>query len=124
MEGKHEIPKRAADQEETNDSQSNIKRHLKQNESPAKKQKTDKICPICDSKFKRKADCERHIKSVHEGVRPFQCSECNLSFPYSGNLSRHFRSIHEDEKKFKCDKCDYQSARLYQIKNHKKNIHD
>ena len=79
---------------------------------------------FCDSKFKTKRDCERHIKFVHEGLKPFQCSKCTLSFKTSGDLNRHFRSKHEDEKKFKCDECPYQTARHYQLKNHKKKIHD
>ena len=81
-------------------------------------------CKFCDSNFKRKADCDRHIKTVHDKVKPFQCSKCTLSFKTSGDLNRHFRSKHEDEKKFKCDECPYQTARHYQLKNHKKNIHD
>ena len=54
---------------------------MKQNESPAKKQKTDQICPTCNKLFGNKYSLNMHIATVHEKSKQFVCDSCSKSFP-------------------------------------------
>lgn len=37
-------------------------------------------CELCDSKFRRKSDKNRHVRVVHEKSRPFVCPVCEKTF--------------------------------------------
>ena len=39
-----------------------------------------------------------HIQRVHEGKRPYLCTQCGTSFGTNGNLKQHIASIHEEKK--------------------------
>jgi uncharacterized Zn-finger protein len=35
----------------------------------------------------------KHVESVHEGKKPFQCNICVASFSQKGHMNRHFESV-------------------------------
>ena len=43
-------------------------------------------CEICDAIFKDKWILKRHIASVHEGKKPFECEICDKRFPLNNVL--------------------------------------
>ena len=42
-----------------------------------------------------KKSLKRHINSVHENNRPFQCTKCESNFTENGALLRHIRKVHD-----------------------------
>ena len=51
-----------------------------------------KICKICNSKFKRQGDLNRHYK-VHF-PKLYICIYCDKQFTFNCNLLRHIRTLH------------------------------
>jgi len=41
---------------------------------------------------------KKHIQTVHEGHRDYECDSCGKSFSESGNLKRHIHTVHEGHK--------------------------
>ena len=54
-------------------------------------------CQVCTSLFNRKDSLNEHIKSVHQGEKPYPCTECGKDFSHRGNLRQHIKSIHQGE---------------------------
>ena len=48
------------------------------------------------------AEKEKNI-TVHEGKNAFQCEVCDKRFSQNSTMNRHIASIHEGIKAFKCD---------------------
>ena len=55
-------------------------------------------CDLCDARFTRRGDLERHIKVVHNKDRPFKCSKCHRTFGDKKNLRWHLSN--HDRKLF------------------------
>lgn len=62
-------------------------------------------CGSCPSSFAQMADLRKHVRTVHEGLRPFACDICHKRFGEKGNLSKHKKSVHENERPFACSLC-------------------
>ena len=77
---------------ETNDSIEQSKRKRKKG-----KGKDKDICGICKKRLSSK-HLKRHISSVHEGKKPFKCSNCNFCSAFSRDLNTHISSVHEKKK--------------------------
>ena len=60
-------------------------------------------CDICSACFKTNYLLKKHISSVHEEEKPFECDICDTKFTAKQN--RHIVAIHEGRKPFKCDNC-------------------
>ena len=48
----------------------------------------------------------RHIKSVHEGKKPFKGNICDAGFARRIDMKKHIESVHEGKKPFKCKECE------------------
>ena len=55
-------------------------------------------CQICNKSFGLKSDLNRHVKTVHENIKPFLFLICNESFRQKYNLPKHFKIVHENKK--------------------------
>ena len=43
---------------------------------------------------------KRHIESIHEEMKPFQCDICYKNFSVKRDLKTHIESVHEGKKPF------------------------
>ena len=54
-------------------------------------------CPICEM-FVRVRTLKKHMVSVHEGLKPFQCSICDYNYSRKDHLESHIIAVHEELK--------------------------
>jgi hypothetical protein len=57
------------------------------------RQQQQVICPICNRKFVRPQEMNRHHSSVHAGKRDFHCNVCPASFARKDALNRHIKTL-------------------------------
>lgn len=81
-------------------------------------------CPQCGHCFAQSADLRKHLRTVHEGLRPFRCDLCDKSFGEKGNLRKHRRSVHFNERPFACTTCSAAFAFKDGLARHIKLVHD
>ncbi|XP_064466718.1 zinc finger protein ZFAT-like isoform X2 [Ornithodoros turicata] len=61
-------------------------------------------CPYCGRVFHRSStDLQKHIW-IHEGIKPFKCTECRYECRSRNNLNVHMLT-HSSEKPHLCDQC-------------------
>ncbi|OSX71491.1 hypothetical protein BU14_0527s0004, partial [Porphyra umbilicalis] len=49
----------------------------------------------------------KHVRTVHDGERPFLCHECRRPFGEIGNRNKHERVVHRRERNFACPTCGF-----------------
>ena len=54
---------------------------------------------LCSASFVSKKDLRGHISSVHEGLKPFDCTFCKKSFSRKTNMAQHIKNVHDKKKK-------------------------
>ena len=54
-------------------------------------------CPKCDKSFSRKYELNRHMLSIHERIRPFQCDLCPTNYMSITNLRYHYEGKHNQK---------------------------
>lgn len=74
-------------------------------------------CEICSKAFNRKSRLDLHVKYVHEGAKPFECTECNKTFVRREDMARH-TVLHSGLKAHKCPICDKSFAMKSSLKIH------
>ena len=74
-----------------------------------------------DSDFHDKDGRNRHVQSVHKGIR-YPCKQCGEVFSLRG-LRMHVKSVHEGVK-YTCNQCDHQASQSKGLKDHKRYVHD
>ena len=68
--------------------------------------KKDFQCEICENKFSRKQDLQRHMQDIyHTKIKAHECDICKKKFSQKGNLVQHFR-IYLGEKPCGCAECE------------------
>ena len=60
----------------------------------------------------------RHVASLHEGKKPFNCELCDYSSSVKSSMNKHIASVHEGKKPFKCEYCDYSSSMRSTMNQH------
>ena len=50
--------------------------------------------PYMLKNFVQKGDLNRHITSVHEGKRPYDCNICDKTFTQTSHLKQHIKGVH------------------------------
>ena len=76
-----------------------MKSELERDLSPDKKKRKvlEKLhkCEVCYARFTEERYVKKHIRSVHEGIKPFKCNICNANFGQKVNLNQHVSRVHE-----------------------------
>ena len=90
----------------------------------AKSCRTEKVeCGICH-KIIYQRNLLRHIGSVHERIKPFQCETCAPSFAEKRRLREHIASNHEGKKLYKCDDCKTSFSQKESMQRHVLTVHE
>ena len=58
-------------------------------------------CNLCEASID-KPYLKLHIAAVHEGKKPFECTECEKRFGNSSSLMTHIKSVHKKNKSLNC----------------------
>lgn len=74
-------------------------------------------CDACGKAFKHDIGLERHMKAIHQGIRPFICDQCGLAFGLEHELKTHVNR-HSDHKPHACDLCPFRSFNKSNLKLH------
>ncbi|XP_054744915.1 zinc finger protein 91-like [Anastrepha obliqua] len=74
-------------------------------------------CPQCDRKFQTKGYVARHVKFVHEDIRPFICEECGEGTRTEATLREHMLT-HTDLAPFECEICKKGFKNRARLKKH------
>lgn len=73
----------------------------------------------CQKSFTRPGLLTEHQLSVHQGVRPFKCTQCDKTFVRKSHLERHLIShLDDSEKPFHCKYCNKGCTTAQQLKRH------
>ena len=78
----------------------------------------------CEFKCSRNGHLQRHIKAVHEKLKPYNCDQCKTSFSQNGHLQTHIRDVHEKLKPYNCEKCEYKCSQNRDLQKHIQAVHE
>ncbi|KAH8379277.1 hypothetical protein KR009_003967 [Drosophila setifemur] len=75
---------------------------------PSKKNKyyAEKTCEICNRKFVNGKTLSKHVKTVHNKIKPFICNVCGKKTARKASLIIHMRQ-HTGEKPLQCGQCKF-----------------
>jgi KRAB domain-containing zinc finger protein len=105
---------------ETNESTTSPSdRATKKNETIRKR---TQICDDCGETFAGKPSLERHISTIHMGVKANMCEYCQKEFTQPYGLRKHIEAKHLGIK-HKCPHCEIEYASSVVLNNHVKTIH-
>ncbi|XP_050677981.1 zinc finger protein 558 [Leptidea sinapis] len=62
-------------------------------------------CPRCPHSFHARIDLKRHL-GVHSDSKPFRCKICNRRFRRKDNIERHIRNTHQNTEPAAAMDCD------------------
>ena len=63
--------------------------------SVGKKSSPTVSCDLCNKNFSSPSKLRRHVRIVHEKIKPFNCQECGKNFGQKVNLIGHIQSRHK-----------------------------
>ncbi|XP_023720480.1 zinc finger and BTB domain-containing protein 24 [Cryptotermes secundus] len=79
-------------------------------------------CEVCDARFTRKGDVERHVRIVHNKQKPFKCCRCQRAFGDKKNLRWHLMN-HDKKLFYVCEVCRFKFGKREYWENHVRFIH-
>ena len=82
------------------------------------------VCLLCNMTFGKSGSLNRHIQTVHEGIKPYKCDICQATFTQKTTLRDHISCIHEGKKPFHCSKCDKTFAQRSNMIRHYETRHE
>ena len=97
------------------------RRHLKKEIS--KSSAASVACNICNKKFSKQANVDRHVLDAHTKSKGFFCTKCQTNFARKDTLERHMAEVHKEEKEFFCKHCPKIFARAENLERHISDVH-
>jgi uncharacterized Zn-finger protein len=79
-------------------------------------------CRVCDYGTDISLHMKKH-KEIHAGVR-FQCRECKREYSEKSGLQKHIRTVHEKRKDFECSVCHQKFGTAGNAKEHREAKHE
>lgn len=79
-------------------------------------------CEVCEARFTRKGDVERHVRIVHHKQKPFKCCRCQRAFGDKKNLRWHLMN-HDKKLFYVCEVCGFKFGKREYWENHVRFIH-
>ena len=79
-------------------------------------------CNLCDYEANQQISLRSHVKSIHEGVR-YECEHCDKEFSHKSDLTIHIKGKHEGFT-YECDKCNQQFSKKRFLKAHIESKHE
>lgn len=79
-------------------------------------------CEQCNKTFEVRGNLQRHVKVVHERIRPYACDHCDKRFSSSSNLKYHLHT-HTKVRPYSCNPCNRTFTHLSALRTHKINVH-
>jgi hypothetical protein len=79
-------------------------------------------CEVCDARFTRKGDVERHVRIVHNKQKPFKCCRCQRAVGDKKNLRWHLMN-HDKKLFYVCEVCGFKFGKREYWENHVRFIH-
>ncbi|CAH0546038.1 unnamed protein product [Brassicogethes aeneus] len=79
---------------------------------------TMKQCEICDRVFVNNKSYTKHVKFVHEKIKPYICSICGHKTSTKAMLELHHRQ-HTGAKPYECKMCSYKTGDHNSLRRHK-----
>jgi len=73
-------------------------------------------CPECGKMVKSLKRHFRRMCGRKEEVEKHQCDRCEKSFTFKAGLTRHIKTIHEKIKDYQCSLCNYQTYTNFNLK--------
>ena len=67
---------------------------------------------------------KNHIKSFHEGKKPFKCATCYQAFSQRSSLKTHFKVHYHEIQCYKCKFCDNNFLQSNSLQSHIKTAHE
>ena len=82
-------------------------------------------CEPCSQGFRYQWSYDKHIRSVHEGLREHQCADCGKFFQSASVLNKHMKTQHYPVAKcIPCSKCDKQFKSISALHSHLRTVHE
>lgn len=81
------------------------------------------VCDFCGRPFGARSDRTRHIQLVHNKVRDFACEICGFKFQARTHLEAHVRTVHDRERPFKCEQCGSSFGLRSNLLTHERTVH-
>ena len=87
-------------------------------------QPEDYQCATCSKQFKHRYSLRRHVRVVHEGIRPYRC-DCGKAFATREQQIRHTNSKHILIRPYWCERGCARSFASYTAREyHHRTVHD
>ena len=80
-------------------------------------------CSFCAKQFSFKKNLKLHIDSVHNNIKRHACQICNKGFRDNYCLRMHIECVHEKMKKHVCSKCNKPFGQKSYLNSHMKRVH-
>ena len=78
----------------------------------------------CKSTFIHRGNLNKHIRSVHNKERPYQCGQCLKKFSDKNSVKWHILIVHDKEKPHQCDQCLKKFADKSHLRRHIEGVHE